>query len=92
MNNSKNILHHLYHGNFGEADKSTKEFFNTTEYRDMAKAHEELENTFSEQQHNLFDNYYIAESGFMGLLLERAYFNGFKTGFWLAFELMEFQV
>ena len=88
----KNILHHLFYGNLHEFDKSLKEFHNTKEFQDMDASHAAFEKTLNEQQLKLFDEYYLAESGFLGLDKERTYIDDFKTGFWLALELMDFDI
>lgn len=88
----KNILHHLYQGDFHESARNTKEFSHTAEFLNRDKAYEALEKTFTEQQYELFDEYFLADGGCLGLLLERAYKDGFQTGFWLAMELIDFQV
>ena len=87
----KNILHHLYNGDFDETNRSTKEFQNTKAFLDRDSAYEALEKTMTAQQLALFDDFYHADSGCLALLLERAYTNGFQTGFWLAMELTAFE-
>ena len=89
---TKHILHHLYLGNFNENERSIAQFKNTKEFLDRDNAYKALEKTFTDQQLKLFDEYFLADGGCMGLVLERAYANGFQTGFWLAFELFNFEV
>ena len=86
----KEILKNLYDGNFREALRGEKEFYNKPEKEYLDEAYDAFEKTFSEEQKTLFDDYYTADNEYFCLILERTYTNAFKTGFWLAMELMDF--
>ena len=77
----KNILYHLYHGNIAEAERSIKDLQKHEEFTHRNNAHEAFESTLSAEQKELFDKFYFADCGCSGLILERTYANGFKTGF-----------
>ena len=87
----KNILHHLYYGKLNEANRTVFDLHTTPEFQDAQKAHDALVNSFTPEQRVLFDEYYLANGGYLGLLMERDYANGFQTGFWLAIELTTFE-
>ncbi len=87
----KNILYHLYHGEINERERSTKELQKTEEWQERDEAYEKLEKTLSKEQETLFEEYYMASSGYFGLEKERAYANGVRTGMLLTLEMLKFE-
>lgn len=86
----KEILKNLYDGNFHEWDRDDKDFKETEEWAIMHESYAKLEKTFTKEQALLFNEYFLADGSYQDLRFQRMYANGFKVGFWLAMELMDF--
>ncbi len=85
----KSILKALYNGKINEAEKPLKNLSNTEEYKEYIESMDKLIDTLTKEQERLFNEAYFAQGGFDGLVYERIYANAFKTGFWLAMELID---
>ena len=83
------ILKALYNGEINEAERPLDGLTETEEYKRQIDCLDKLLATFTKEQAELFDEVYLAQGGFDGLVYERIYENAFKTGFWLAMELSE---
>ena len=90
MKCKKDILQLIFYGQLNESERSMEEFVNRRETKACHEAYEKLFATFSEEQKKLFEEYYCCQGGYEGLHLERTYANGFKAGFWLAVQTLDF--
>ena len=86
----KDILKMLFYGEISEANRTTEEFVQTQERKNLDIAYEKMYETFSGEQKELFEKYCECDCGYQALYVERTYANAFKAGFWLAVELIDF--
>ena len=84
---NKEILKNLYYGWIDESERKRER---TERDEEEYKAYEALYATFTEEQKELFEEFYLCNCGVIAQLEEQAYVQGVKTGFWLAFELYDF--
>ena len=88
----KDILKHLYSGDVREIDRSVKDLQETEEFKKMDECYEKLTATLSEEQAKLFEEYYLWESGYIGLEKEQTYANGVRLGMCLILSLRDFDL
>ena len=87
----KDIAQLLYHGKLHEWDRPlTGEIMQSKEFQEENKYYEQLFATFNDEQKKLFEEYFLYSGGVSGLIQERAYANGFKTGALMAMQLLDF--
>lgn len=87
----KSIIEEIYYGNLSEVERGTKDFQKREEYKKAVESYDKFEKTFNGDQMNLFNEWYINETSYLGLIQERTYVNGFKTGMLLVLELLNFE-
>ncbi|MBQ8291095.1 MAG: hypothetical protein IJX88_01110 [Clostridia bacterium] len=88
----KHILRHLYYGFLNESERYVKALRETEEYRQMTACYKKFAATFTDGQRELYQEFDAATVAYFDLEQERVYSNGFKTGVWLTFEFMDFQL
>ena len=87
----KDIVRLLYNGRLHEWDRLlTEEITQSEEFQEEIKYYERLFATLNDEQKKLFEEYFLYSGGVSGLIQERAYVNGFKTGALMVMQLLDF--
>ena len=86
----KNVLDELYYGNINESERLLGKLAETEEYKQYRKITDEFVATLSKQQATLFNEFFLASSGYESVYLKRTYTNGVKLGMALVLELIDF--
>ena len=83
----KKIIEHIYYGLINESERHVEK----TEYDEIAiERREALLNSLTEQQKQLFEDFYESNCLHFGEMEKSAYERGFKTGIWLGLEVSDF--
>ncbi len=86
----KDVVGLLYNGKLHEWDRPlTEEIMQSEEYKQRDKYYKLLFATLNDEQKKLFEEYYLYSAGKSGLMQERAYSNGFKTGVLMAMQVLQ---
>lgn len=84
----KNIIESMFYGEINEAERK----LNVKLSKEWAKAFESFEKSLTEEQRELFDKYYVEDGAHIGEIERERYEQGFKRGFWLAMQLINFSL
>lgn len=87
----KNVLSHLFYGNLNESERRHEHVKDTEEYKKYYEYIDKLSATFSQEQLKLFNEYFVLESAYEGLIQETIYTNGVRLGMCLILELIDFK-
>ena len=86
----KELLKRLYFWELNDSDAKFGDLHDTPSYKESREIFKKLEDTFSKEQLRLYLQFESVENKCGMLECELAYANGFKTGFWFALDLMNF--
>ena len=86
----KDILKHLYYGNINESERGIEEFLETEEYKKYYEAGDKFDESLTDEQKQLYNEFFLRSGSLQDLHCERAYANGVKFGIWLMLEVMDF--
>ena len=90
MAERKDVLDELYYGNINESERWLGKIAETEEYKKYCESTDKLIATFSEEQQQLFNEFFLASGGYESVCMKRTYKNGVKLGMALALESLDF--
>ena len=81
----KDIIESIFYGEVNEAERKLR----VELPKEWKSTFDAFEKTLTEEQKELFDKYYIEDGAHIGAIERERYEQGFKTGFWLAMQLVD---